>query len=97
MNLVQLDTDKSKKGIYHIQYINNCHSRLKDFIKPFNGVSTKYLNNCLVWYNLVKFAKETAAEKANIFLDLVISTAKYVQCRTLSQRANLPLLAALWV
>ena len=92
--LIQLDTGKSKKGIYHIQHINNYHSRLKDFIKPFNGVSTKYLNNYLVWYNLVKFAKEMAAKKANIFFDFVISTPKSVQCRTLSQRANLPLLVA---
>ena len=92
--LIQLETGKSKKGIYHIQHINNYHSRLKDFIKPFNGVSTKYLNNYLVWFNLVKFAKETVAEKANIFLDFVISTAKSVQCRTLSNRANLPLLVA---
>ena len=30
------------------------------------GVSTKCLNNYLVWYNIVKFAKETVAEKANI-------------------------------
>ena len=92
--LIQLDTGKSIKGIYHIQHINNYHKRLKDFMKPFNGVATKYLNNYLVWYNLVKFAKETVAEKANIFFDFVISTLKSVQCRTLSDRANLPLLVA---
>ena len=92
LTLVQLDTGKSKKGIYHIQHINSYHKRLKDFLKPFNGVATKYLNNYLVWNNLVKFAKETSAEKAVIFLDFVVTTQKSVQCRTLSLRPSLPLL-----
>ena len=81
-------------GIYHIQSINNYHSRLKAFLKPFNGVSTKYLNNYLVWFNLVKFAKEPDIEKQHIFLDYVLSTTKSVKCRTLSDRPNLPLLVA---
>lgn len=94
LKLVQLDTKKSKSGIYHIQHINNYHSMLKKFLEPFNGVSTKYLNNYLVWYNLVKFAKETSAEKASIFFDFVLTTVKSVHCRELPKRENLPLLAA---
>ena len=90
----QLDENQSKKGIYNIQRINNYHSRLKAFLKPFNGVATKYLNNYIVWFNLVKFAKETDIEKQHIFLDFVLSTAKSVKCRTLSDRPNLPLLVA---
>ena len=56
------------------------------------GVFTKYLNNYPVWNNLVKFAKETSAEKAVIFLEFVATTQKSGQCRTLSHRPNLPLL-----
>ncbi len=47
IELVQLKTGKSKKGIYNIQHINSYHSQLKRFMKGFNGVSTKYLNNSL--------------------------------------------------
>ena len=32
LNLIQLDTGKTVRGIYHIQHINNYHKHLKDFI-----------------------------------------------------------------
>ena len=59
IDLVQLKTGKAKKGIYNIQHINSYHSQLKRFMRGFNGVSTKYLNNYLVWNNLVNYAKES--------------------------------------
>jgi len=34
-----------KKGIYHIQHINNFHNRLKKWMERFQGVATKYLDN----------------------------------------------------
>lgn len=47
----------SKMGVYHIQTINSYHSRLKFFIRRFRGVSTKYLNNYLVWNNIIQERK----------------------------------------
>ena len=41
--------DKFDKKI-HLQKVNNVHYQLRDFIKPFNGVSSKYLQNYLNWY-----------------------------------------------
>lgn len=41
--------DKNDKSI-HLQKVNNVHSQVRDFIKPFNGVSSKYLQNYLNWY-----------------------------------------------
>ena len=38
------------KGIYHIQHINAFHCRLKAFMRRFNGISTKHLNNYLAWF-----------------------------------------------
>lgn len=93
LELVQLATGKSKKGIYHIQHINNYHSRLKEFIRPFKGVATKYLNNYLVWYNLVEYAKETTTEKEQIFLSFVLTTQIDEKCRDISKRPPLPLVA----
>jgi transposase-like protein len=46
------------KGIYHIQHINAFHSRLKSFMRPFQGVSTKHLNNYLVWYAWMQMNRE---------------------------------------
>lgn len=39
-----------KKGIYHIQHINNFHNRLKKWMERFQGVATKYLDNYLNWF-----------------------------------------------
>jgi transposase-like protein len=50
---IRLEDIKSKKKVYHIQTINSFHSRLKNFMRNFNGVSTKHLNNYLTWNNII--------------------------------------------
>lgn len=37
-------------GIYHIQNVNNYCSRLKGWMRRFNGVATKYLDSYLGWH-----------------------------------------------
>ena len=92
LKLIQLKTGKSKNGIYNIQSINNYHSRLKKFMSNFNGVSTKYLNNYLIWHNFVNYAKETDVEKYNIFLKFALTTKKRETCEQISLRASIPTL-----
>lgn len=41
-----------KKGIYHVQHVNQTAQDLKKWLGKFNGVSTKYLQNYLNWYAL---------------------------------------------
>ncbi|MCF6366766.1 MAG: IS1595 family transposase [Bacteroidales bacterium] len=41
--------DKNDKTI-HLQKVNNVHAELRKFLRPFNGVSSKYLQNYLNWY-----------------------------------------------
>ena len=41
--------DHHDKSI-HLQKVNNTHSRLRSFLRPFNGVSSKYLQNYLNWF-----------------------------------------------
>ena len=53
------------KNIYHIQTVNGYHSRLKEWLRRFKGVATKYLDNYLSWFDFVDRAgrdvkKETA-------------------------------------
>ena len=54
--LIQIASGKHKKGIYHINHINAYHNNLKSFIRNFRGVSTKYLNNYIVWNNVLKMS-----------------------------------------
>jgi len=37
-------------GVYHIQNVNAYHSRLKQWMKRFHGVATRYLENYLGWF-----------------------------------------------
>ncbi len=40
---------KDDKNI-HLQHVNNVHAQLRKFLSPFNGVSSKYLQNYLNWF-----------------------------------------------
>ena len=57
LRLIQVKNCHSK-GLFNIQRINSYHSLFKRFIRPFNGVSTKYLNNYFVWHNFLNIAKD---------------------------------------
>lgn len=52
-----------KKGIYHIQNVNNLHSRLKTWIRRFQGVATKYLDNYLYWFRWLEIDMRLSFEK----------------------------------
>ena len=38
------------RGAIHIQTVNNSHSRFKDFLRRYRGVSSKYPGNYLRWF-----------------------------------------------
>ena len=91
LHQLKADTD-SRKGIYNLQHINNYHSQLKNFMRRFNGVSTKYLNNYLIWHNFVNYAKEEYQEKRRVLLVFVLTVYKQINCTTLSSRESLPVM-----
>ena len=41
-----------RRGVFHIQNVNAYHSRLKSWMRRFNGVATKYLASYLGWRRL---------------------------------------------
>lgn len=47
--LAKNHVDKNDQTI-HLQKVNNVHSQLRTFLRPFNGASSKYLQNYLNWY-----------------------------------------------
>lgn len=52
-----------KEKIYHIQNVNAYDSRLKGWMKHFNGVATKYLESYLGWMRLLDREKNLTAER----------------------------------
>ena len=93
LELIKLKTGKSKLGIYHIQHINSYHSILKNWIARFHGVSTKYLNNYLIWHNFVNYAKESYSEKTTIFADFCFTTNKKSLSKKIPLRPSIPVIA----
>lgn len=60
---------------FNIQTVNWYHSALKGMINwHFRGVATKYLNNYVVWHNLVNFANGSEDEKKAEMRDFVFTT-----------------------
>ena len=73
LKLVQLKGGKAKKGIYNIQHINSYHNELKRFLYNFRGVSTKHLDNYLIWHNFVNYAPESEIDKRAILKQFVLT------------------------
>lgn len=93
LELIQLKGGKSKKGIYNIQHINSYHSGLKRFMMKFKGVSTKHLNNYLIWHNFVNYAPESEVDKRNILLKFVMSQAMIIHVTDISKKPAMPFTA----
>ena len=49
-------TDK----VYHVQTVNNTAKRLRQWMEPFYGVSTKYLQNYLNWFMVLEKLKNSS-------------------------------------
>ncbi len=50
------------RDAFHIQTVNNRHSQLKDFLRRYRGVATRYLDNYLRWFQRLKL--ENASPRA---------------------------------
>lgn len=78
--------------LYNIQCMNSYHSRLKGFVDRFNGVSTKHLNNYLVYNNFANHAKETYTEKVRILTNHICSVRCFTKRTKVSDRPMIPIL-----
>ncbi len=93
IQLIQLKGGKSKKGIYNIQHINSYHNELKRFLYGFRGVSSKHLDNYLIWHNFVNYAPESEIDKRSIFLRFVLTQDMTIHVNEISRKPVLPFVA----
>ena len=78
-------------GLYNIQSMNSYHCRLKGFVDRFNGVSTKHLNNYLVYNNFANHAKETYTEKVRILTNHICTVRCFTKRTKVSDRPMIPM------
>ena len=87
---IRIPRKKHTNGAFNIQLLNNYHSQLKEMINiHFNGVSTKYLNNYLVYHNMVNFSKGDDRFKEDVMFKYTMT----IKCkRTRKEVFNRPLI-----
>lgn len=59
----------ARSSAYHLQNVNALHSQLKCFMRRFNGVATKYLDNYLVywqWHNKDALLQALASKRTAV-------------------------------
>lgn len=57
---LNLSAGERARGAFHIQTVNSRHSQLKDFLRRYRGIATKYLDNYLQWFHLIKLTPQTS-------------------------------------
>lgn len=53
-------------GAWHIQNVNAYHSRLKTWMRRFNGVATRYLENYLGWFRALDRSPRSPSQPAQL-------------------------------
>lgn len=92
LNHIRIPRNKHKSGVFNIQLLNNYHAQLKGMINiRFKGVATKYLNNYLVYHNLVNFSKGSMEHKEEVMRDFVLITDCISKSHDISQRQAIPI------
>ncbi len=95
LNHIRIPHNKHSNGSFNIQVVNNYHSCLKSMlVYNFKGVSTKHLNNYLVYHNFVNFAKERSLEKEQILFKHILETNCLIKSVNIVDRPAVPLLVA---
>lgn len=59
-------------GVYHIQNVNAYDSRLKNWIRRFHGVATKYLDSYLGWFRMLDRSAGSVLKPARL-LEMAVS------------------------
>ncbi len=80
--------DKKDKTI-HLQKVNNVHSQVRKFLRPFNGVSSKYLQNYLNWYAYVDTIRNSKTTLKQWFLSILLTDQAYHLYEMFKQNAVL--------
>ena len=53
-------------GVYHVQNVNAYDCRLKDWLRRFKGVSTRYLDSYLGWYRAIDRTRGGSLQPASL-------------------------------
>ncbi len=87
--LLAKDHVDENDGSVHLQKVNNVHSQLRTFLRPFNGVSSKYLQNYLNWYAYVDKIQNSKTTLKQWFVSMLLTDQAYHLFELFKQNAVL--------
>lgn len=90
---IRIPRKKHTNGTFNIQLLNNYHRQFKKLINErFNGVATKYLDNYLVYHNMVNFSKGSDSFKEDIMFRFTMSTKCMKTRKNIYNRPSIPVI-----
>ncbi|MEQ9301595.1 MAG: IS1595 family transposase [Cyclobacteriaceae bacterium] len=75
--LLAKDHVDKKDNTIHLQKVNNTHSQLRTFLQPFNGVSSKYLQNYLNWFAYADQIRDSKTTLKQWLITILLSDQAY--------------------
>lgn len=88
---IRIPRKRHAAGAFNINTVNNYHKQLKNLINHrFQGVSTKYLNNYLVYNQYVNFAKGSEETKQARIESLLTTISFSKNIKQLTNRPSVP-------
>jgi len=73
------------KKIYHVQNVNNTAKRLRTWMRPYNGVATKYLQNYLNWFMVLEKIKNNSNRLKSFATLAIASSAAYDKWESIAE------------
>jgi len=74
--LAKEHVDKKDRKV-NLQKVNNTHAQLRKFLMPFNGVSSKYLQNYLNWFAYADKLRQTKTTLKQWLITALLSDQAY--------------------
>lgn len=87
--LLAKDHVDKKDRTVHLQKVNNIHTQLRTFLRPFNGVSSKYLQNYLNWYAYIDKIQNSKTTLKQWFVSMLLTDQAYHLFELFKQNAVL--------
>jgi len=77
-----------KDKCYHVQHVNSIDSLYEKWVKKFNGVSTKYLNQYLNWFVFLEKVKKSSTQTMDIATNVAANFMAIRTYRLIEDRYN---------
>jgi len=79
--ITQIPSGEHRKGTYNLAIMNQYHSELKPWISGFKGISTKHLENYLMWFRFMKYMKYEQKPSEYPIHTLNYTTSQYLEIK----------------